>query len=123
MKEVEQSLSNSITFPNPTDTVLNIPKCNAFQIEACEDPVSTFPVTKFVDGAIVATEQKICELAVPGSCPRVQCRNADGKYLSCRMLAFIQSQENESGFWMKLPCASCEEKRDLHPITEGFVYD
>lgn len=104
------------------DAILRIPRCNAMQIKACEDPLSSAKVMNWEENGIVATDKNICELAVPGACPRVRCKKEDGEYAACRMLAFIESQENESGFWMRLPCSSCPEKKDLHPTTEGFVY-
>lgn len=105
-----------------TDTILRIPKCNAVQIEACADPLSKAKVMHWENGGIVQTEQRICEFAVPGACPRVRCKDTKGNYSPCRLLAGIESQENPSGFWMKLPCSRCDEKKDLHPVTEGFVY-
>lgn len=106
-----------------TDTILKIPKCNAAEIKACDDPLSEFKVTEWVDGGIVVTDEKVCQFAVPGACPRVRCKNEKGEYAPCRMLGFIESQENADGFWMRLPCSSCDEKKDLHETTRGFVYD
>jgi hypothetical protein len=104
------------------DIILRIPKCNALQIQACEDPLSNHKEMKLDGKSIIKTERHLCELAVPGACPRVKCHKKDVGFESCRMIALIQSQENESGFWMKLPCSSCDETRQLHPMTEAFVY-
>lgn len=104
------------------DAILRIPRCNTMEIAACTDSLSEAPVTKWTERGIENTGQLICEVAVPGACPRVRCKNKNDEYSACRMLAFVESQENEDGFWMRLPCSSCPEKRDLHPVTEGFVY-
>lgn len=113
--------------------ILRIPMCNWNEIQACEAPLSNHKVMDIKDNGVVYTEveteqgtrpQHLCEVAVPGACPRIQCFNKDSnEHRPCRLLGLIQSQKNESGFWMKLPCSDCKETRDLHPITEGFVYD
>ena len=116
------------------DTVLRIPLCTRQQIEACSDGLSSHKVIeqrgdnlfdyKRVKDGDSERVQLICEVAVPGACPRVQCYSESMKeYRPCRMLGFIQSQTNESGFWMKLPCSQCEEKRNLHTTTRGFIYE
>lgn len=106
------------------DIVLRIPRCTDMQIEACPDKLSELKELTFSDDhnvykdeGVIETGKLICQLAVPGACPRVQCHEK-----SCRLLGLIQSQENESGFWMKLPCSQCIEVRKLSPITEAFVY-
>lgn len=104
------------------DAVLRIPKCSATEIKACEDPLSNKVVMRMKDEELIVTDTPICSVAVPGACPRIQCMKEDVGYRQCRMIGFIESQENESGFWMKLPCSMCPEKRDLHPTTEGFVH-
>lgn len=92
------------------------------EISACDDSLSKMKVTKWENEALVMTNQHVCELAVPGACPRIRCKNEKGDYAPCRMLAFVESQENESGFWMRLPCSSCTDLKQLHPVTEGFVH-
>lgn len=104
------------------DVVLRIPKCSAMQIRECDSPLSEAKVSSYTPQGFVESGQKICEVAVPGACPRIQCHKEETGYVACRMIAFIESQENESGFWMKLPCGRCPEKRNLHAVTEGFVY-
>lgn len=105
------------------DTILRIPKCNAVQIEQCEDSLSKMKVIEWKNEKAEVKDELICSLGVPGACPRVRCKNKSGNYDACRMLSFIETQENQSGFWMRLPCQSCDEVRDLHEITKSFVYD
>lgn len=105
------------------DAVLRIPKCSAMEIIACQDPLSEKTAMNWENGGVVVTDTPICSLAVPGACPRVQCMKEGSGYRSCRMLSLIESQENESGFWMRLPCGTCPETQDLHPTTKGFVYN
>lgn len=105
------------------DVVLRIPKCNAMQIAACDDKLSTQVVMRMEEDQVITTDELICQKAVPGGCPRIQCMKKGVGYQPCRLLGLIQSQENESGFWMKLPCSECEEKTRLSPVTKGFVYD
>lgn len=114
------------------DVVLNLPLCSWQEINLCEDPQSNHKVMDIKDNGYeiktIQTEegtrqQHICELAVPGACPRVQCFYKEKEdYRPCRLIGLIQSQKNESGFWMKLPCSECLEQRNLHPTTKEFVY-
>lgn len=105
------------------DVVLRIPKCNNAEIAACTDLTSELRVMGEEDGFIVQTEEKLCSRAIPATCPRVQCSpEGDDKYGVCVLSGFIQSQENESGYWMKLPCSQCSGKTNLHTVTRGFVY-
>lgn len=101
------------------DIVLRIPLCNAEQIAACPSKLSEHKIYQ-VDGAdhISSSERLVCEVAVPGACPRITCQEK-----ACRLLGLIQTQQNESGFWMKLPCGSCGEVRDLSTETKGFVFN
>lgn len=81
----------------------------------------------------VPSENSICSVAVPAACHRIKCfkepteeekaKSKQGTYETCRMLAFVLTQQNESGFWLKLPCSLCDEKTKLHEVTEAFVYD
>lgn len=121
---------------NQNDIVLLIPMCNFAEIQACEDPISnakeldpkTFTPLLSLESNGDTRPRHLCESAVPGACPRIQCFHrykdepSKDKYLACRMQGLIQSQKNESGFWMKLPCSQCNEPRNLHPTTEGFVH-
>lgn len=104
------------------DVVLLIPKCSAMEISNCNDPLSSAKVMHGKDGGVEVTDELICSKVVPGGCPRVRCMKVGSGYAPCRMIGHIQSQENESGFWMKLPCSICPEKRKLSPTTEGFVH-
>jgi hypothetical protein len=118
------------------DMVLKLPLCNLLFITTqCESPaVHMFTMElgttgEFKNYATIEGEdgiprfQKLCEIAVPGACPRIQCFSVtEGEFLPCRMQALIQGQVDGSEFWSKLPCSVCEEKRKLHPTTEGFVY-
>lgn len=113
------------------DIVLNIPMCSFQEIMECEDPISrakefrpnTFEPVLVLDKEGNTRPRHICESAVPAACPRIQCYSQTFQtHLACRMQVLIQSEKNESGFWMKLPCSQCEETRQLHPTTEGFVH-
>lgn len=124
------------------DIVLRVPMCGWEEISACADTLSNHKVmatgeTGVIDYIKVSGEdggtraQHMCERAVPGACPRVQClhKTTDTvthepreEFRACRLLGFIQSQQNESGFWMKLPCSKCKEERQLHETTKEFVY-
>lgn len=104
------------------DAILRIPKCSAMEIKDCADPLSEQKVMRWDQEGIVMTDTLTCSKVVPGACPRVRCMKVGAGYRPCRMIALIESQENEDGFWMRLPCSSCPEKRKLHPTTEGFVH-
>jgi hypothetical protein len=114
------------------DMVLKLPLCNLdFIRTGCDCPATqtlTMVLGAFNEYLVVEDEQgarfqHLCEVAVPGSCPRVQCfSETSDKYLPCRMQILIQNQRDGDDFWMKLPCSQCPEERKLHSTTEVFVY-
>lgn len=117
------------------DAILLLPLCNFDVITACDAQASevrimepgTFNVYQTVQKDGVVRDQHLCEKAVPGACPRVQCfhegeAGKEGKYLSCRMQLLIQGHRADNQFWMKLPCSICPETRKLHPTTEAFYH-
>lgn len=107
------------------DIVLRFPKlCSSCEIAECSDHTSNLKIMKEEGEHIIPTEGKLCSVSVPASCHRIQCfKESSESYESCRLAAFIQTQMNESGFWMKLPCSNCSEKTNLHDVTKGFVYN
>lgn len=114
------------------DMVLKLPLCDlSFITTLCDSPASDILTMKpgtFNEYNVVKDErgtrfQNLCERAVPGACPRVQCFSVSSdKYLPCRMQLLIQGQAIDQEFWLKLPCSDCAEERKLHPTTEGFVH-
>lgn len=108
------------------DTILRFDAlCNKGEQKSCGEPMTRIPLMENkndVDETAVAKDQVVCDAFVPFECPRIRCKH-NGEYTVCRRTHLAEQQMNESGVWVRLPCGTCEETKDLHPTTKSFVVD
>ena len=101
--------------------------CNKKEREECGSPLSSLTLGIELDdeqGTMDMTNKPICSVGVPASCPRVTCFSKDyNDYVPCRRTLLIEGQMNESGYWMRLPCGTCEEQQQLSDVTKEYVYN
>lgn len=112
---------------NQEDTILRFDSlCSAAERGACPSALSERKIARPVsddDQSLVQKEDFLCETRIPATCVRVTCRTEGGVYEPCRMSDLIEYQANEHGHWLRLPCKTCWDKKDLNPTTERFVFN
>lgn len=109
------------------DTILRFDRlCTKSEQTKCGAAMTRIPLlenSNDEDESAKKKDEVLCDAFIPIECPRILCKASDGEYATCRRTFFAEQQQNESGIWVRLPCGTCEEKKDLHPTTKKFAVD